>query len=207
MGHEEGWRTLSARVSEEEHDRYSELARLRGMSLSAFVREAMSVLYPLELFEEQKANLHKPPDLPSDPAPPPPVAARLPDPEAYSVMGFGALNTSSVLDLEDGLAAAFASLDDHDAGRAPMGTVHGTTPGVGSTGTRHGVTVPGGPPVRNDEHPCRHLNIVPPAGLTRGDCQGSCRAQHGRPCHWPAAVAAHCTAFRPIATGPHKLSS
>lgn len=211
MGNEEGWRTLSARVLEAEHDRYSELAKLRGMSLSAFVREAMAVMYPQELFEEQKANLREQADPPSDPAPPvalpspPPVAVRPPDPAASSVMGFGALTETSVLDLEDGLAAAFAALDGHEAGRAPMGTVHGAPPGAGAAGTRHGATVPGGPPVRNDGHPCRHLNLVPPAGLTRGDCQGSCLAQHGRPCHWPANVAADCGSFRPVVTGPHKV--
>lgn len=214
MGNEEGWRTLSARVLEEEHDRYAELAKLRGMSLSAFVREAMQVLYPHELFEEQKLNMREQSEAEKVSAPAPasvpaaPTAQRPPDPMgSTSVMGFGALNETSVLDLEDGLAAAFASLDGHEAGRAPMGTVHGTPPGAANTaGSLYTPVVPGGPPVRNDEHPCRHLNIVPPPGLTRGDCQGSCRAQHGRPCHWPASVAPDCASFRPWATGPHKVT-
>lgn len=217
MGNEEGWRTLSARVLEAEHERYAELAKLRGMSLSAFVREAMSVMYPQELFEEQKLNLREQtnstpnPDPPSgDPDPstlpvaPPSQVAGSPEPAAVSVMGFGAINEESMAHFEDGLSAALAALDAHEAGRVSLGTVHGAPPAKGVIETRHGTTVPGGPPVRNDGHPCKHLNVVPPAGHTRADCQGSCYAQPGRPCHWPAGMAASCTHFRPIVQGLHK---
>ena len=47
-------------------------------------------------------------------------------------------------------------------------------------------------------HPCSNLarDVFPP-GKTSADCQGSCRAQGGRPCVWPAAVARSCSYFRP----------
>lgn len=50
--------------------------------------------------------------------------------------------------------------------------------------------------VANDEHPCGHLHPNPPPNLTRADCQGSCRAQGGKPCHWPAQAARQCGSFR-----------
>lgn len=212
MGTEDSWRTLSARVLEDEHDRYAEIAKLRGLSLSALVRETMDVMYPKELFAEQKENLLAPAAALETPAAalsggaattPAHVAPNAATPT--SVMGFGTLGEAGVLDMEDGLAAAFAALDGHDSGRAPMGTVHGQPPSrtepVKGSGS---MLIPGGPPVTNDSHPCRHLNIVPPVGHTRGDCQGSCTAQHGRPCHWPANVATDCATYRPLATGPHK---
>jgi len=187
----EEWRTLSARVLAEEHDRYAELAKLRGISVSAFVRESMQALYPAELHETHRTQLQEirtasgtePAAAPSKPQP------KAPEPEHTSVMGYGLHSSDPVLALEDSLTAAFASMDQ---GPAP---------------TRAAAPLPpGGPPVRNDQHPCRHLNIVPPPGLTRADCQGACQAQHNRPCHWPSNVAAGCTYYRPQPRGPHNVN-
>lgn len=179
-------RTLSAQVAQTDYDRYEQLAKLRGLSVSAFVYEAMHVLYPAELYDEQRASLHEQAAAEAAPSAPPDDGVR-------SVMGFGlhesaGLDDGGVMALEDGLAAAFGVLDGRDAPAAPRVSLP---------------QAPGGPPVRNDLHPCRFLDINPPPNITRVDCQGACRAQHNRPCHWPANVAAQCGTYQPLRTGPH----
>jgi len=187
-------RTISAQVTEPDYRRYAAVANASGKTMSAWIKETLAALYPADMYsEEHPLGLPRDDRAPSTSAPP---AIDLPPAQApKSLMGVAPVEApDEALDLEDQLAAAFHTIDDHERGMfgeaaVPQRTAAGGTPRAPAA---PGTTIA----VQDLGHPCAHLSTTLPANQTWADCQGSCMRQHGRPCHWPAQTAPQCSLFR-----------
>lgn len=180
-------RTLSAQVTTEEYERYQALAEAQGIKLSSWVKNTLAAVVPAPAVPQLQ-----------EPAP---------QPQVRSVMGAGPMEIrDQALDLEDALNASFESMD-HGLLLAGDGGSPFPIPGTGEPPRRpapqaarvaHGRPRESLPVLQESPHgvhACRHLNPTLPPNMTWNDCQGMCRAQHGRPCHWPSQAARQCPSF------------
>ena len=173
-------KTLSAQVGRDEYERYKALSAAQGMTLSAWVKQSLSMMYPQEMLESQMATAKG-------------TVARSASVGA-SVMGMApitpSLSDTDVLAMEDALTASFRHLDSQE---------QNGTPGMSIGVSAPSVATPQGPPIvrGSHDHPCRFLDPTPPPNMTPADCQGTCQKQRGRACHWGAQVASQCGYYRP----------
>lgn len=174
-------KTLSAQVGREEYDRYKALSSAQGMTLSAWVKQSLSMMYPQEMLESQIAAAHG-------------TVARSAS-VGTSVMGMApitpSLSDTDVLAMEDALTASFRHLDNQELEGTPGMSIGVHPPSV--------ATSQSSPPKMqgSHDHPCRFLDPTPPPNMTPADCQGTCQKQRGRACHWGAQVASQCGYYRP----------
>jgi hypothetical protein len=183
-------RTVSAQIPGESYTRYKNLADARSITLSTFIKEALELAYPQEIYGDGSATAEP------EESPPPPEQKAVPQPApTTSVMGVEDMSDRAAFDLEDQLANAFRVQDQLDP--------DGPSQSYNQNAARLPVVLqPGGPPIPNEGHPCAYLDPTPPPNMTRADCQGRCKAQSGRPCHWPSQSASGCGKFRLIRNGP-----